>query len=166
VLERLERQEPRAPVDDLQIEETVAGLLVAVLATAYGAVGSSHRWPTVASQDRVLNRTRALLALLFREPLGLTEIAKAVGSSTFHLSRLFRRATGVTLHGWRHRLRLHAALEAIARPESGHDLTGIALDLGFSSHSHFTSAFHTAFGKTQSAIRRSDAARLDLRRSE
>jgi len=163
LLERLERwegQERSAEIDDLQIEETVADLLVAVLATAYGAEGAGHRWPTVASQDRVLNRTRALLAVRFHEPLGLIDVAKAVGSSTFHLSRLFRRATGVTLHQWRHRLRLHAALEAIARPASGHDLTGIALDLGFSSHSHFTAAFRTAFGKPPSAIRRSDAARL------
>jgi AraC-like DNA-binding protein len=31
-------------------------------------------------------------------------------------------------------------------------LTDLALDLGFSSHSHFTSAFRAYFGRTPSAL--------------
>ncbi len=140
--------------DDLLVEEAVSELLRAVLAAGRGGAPASRRWTGVPSQQRVVERTRALLAERFREPLGLVEIARAVGSSLFHLSGLFRGATGVTLHAWRHRLRLHAALEALAGPASGGDLTGLALDLGFSSHSHFSAAFRAAFGAPPSRIRR------------
>ena len=34
------------------------------------------------------------------------------------------------------------------------DLTALALDLGFSSHSHFTAAFRRAFGRPPAEFRR------------
>jgi len=34
-------------------------------------------------------------------------------------------------------------------------LTSLALDLGFSSHSHFSAAFKRAYGQTPSAFQRS-----------
>ena len=49
-------------------------------------------------------------------------------------------------------MRLRTALERAADP--GADLTDLALDLGYSSHSHFTAAFRKAFGVTPSAFRR------------
>jgi AraC-like DNA-binding protein len=55
------------------------------------------------------------------------------------------------------RLRLHASLERVAEP--GSDLTAVALDLGFASHSHFTAAFRRSFGLTPSALRAQARAR-------
>jgi len=57
------------------------------------------------------------------------------------------------LHAYRNQLRLRAALESLAERHA--DLTGIALDLGFSSHSHFTETFRRTFGRTPSSVRRS-----------
>jgi AraC-like DNA-binding protein len=48
-----------------------------------------------------------------------------------------------------HRLRLRAALEEL--PECRGDITRLALDLGYSSHSHFTYAFRREFGVPPSA---------------
>jgi AraC-like DNA-binding protein len=48
-------------------------------------------------------------------------------------------------------VRLRTSLERIAEP--GADLTSIALDLGFSSHSHFTDVFRREFGSTPSEVR-------------
>jgi AraC-like DNA-binding protein len=56
------------------------------------------------------------------------------------------------VHHWLLRLRLHTSLERVAEPRS--DLTVIALDFGFASHSHFTAAFRRTFGLTPSALRR------------
>jgi AraC family transcriptional regulator len=92
--------------------------------------------------------------------LRLADIAAALGVSAFHLCRSFRMATGSTLHACRNRLRLQHALDRVT---SGEDLTTLALDLGYSSHSHFTSAFRRLFGATPSAVRRRlAAARLAL----
>jgi AraC-like DNA-binding protein len=59
------------------------------------------------------------------------------------LSRRFHEATGLTLHHYRAQLRLRAALELI---EARTPLTEVALEVGYSSHSHFTEAFREAYG--------------------
>jgi AraC family transcriptional regulator len=46
---------------------------------------------------------------------------------------------------------MRAALQRLCEP--GVDLIDIALDLGFSSHSHFTESFRRSFGRTPSAVR-------------
>ena len=42
----------------------------------------------------------------------------------------------------------------IVTAEGTEDLTSLALDLGFSSHSHFSTAFRRQFGRPPSAMRR------------
>jgi AraC-like DNA-binding protein len=50
------------------------------------------------------------------------------------------------------RLRVAAALERLAGGAA--DLTDLALDLGYSSHSHFTASFRSEVGTTPSRARR------------
>lgn len=101
---------------------------------------------------------RELLAARFAEPLGIEFLAAALGTSPFHLCRVFRRETGSTLHGLRQALRLRAALERVA--EGARDLTELALELGFASHAHLTSSFTRAFGAPPSKLRGAPAARI------
>jgi AraC-like DNA-binding protein len=49
------------------------------------------------------------------------------------------------------RLRLARALDLLSRYE---DLTTLSMDLGFSSHSHFTAAFRRAYGRTPAQFQR------------
>ena len=55
------------------------------------------------------------------------------------------------MHAYRNDVRLRLSLEAVMDGEQ--DLSQIALDAGFSSHSHFTSAFRAHFGLTPSGAR-------------
>src|SRR5262249_411627 len=80
----------------------------------------------------------------------LSDVADAVGASSTYLTDVFSRFEGVSLHRYVTQLRLARAL--VELPEAG-DLTSLALDLGFSSHSHFTLAFRRAFGCTPSTFR-------------
>ena len=84
-------------------------------------------------------------------PRTLDEVARAVYASPFHLARIFQQQTGVPVHRYLTRLRLRASLERLA--DGTKDLTALALDLGFSSHSHFTDTFRREFGCTPSAVR-------------
>jgi AraC-like DNA-binding protein len=140
--------------DGLAVEEQALALLGAALGGAYRARGERPaREPRPAGRAQ-RERVEAVLGLLsarFREPLSLGEIARAVHYSPFHLARLFRREVGEPVHCYRGRLRLGAALERLA--EGADDLTSLALGLGFSSHSHFTSAFRRAFGVPPSGFR-------------
>jgi len=107
------------------------------------------------AQRELAENARVVLSERMCDPLTLPRIARRVHSSPFHLARVFRRMTGLSLHQYLTRLRLRAALERLADGES--DLTALALALGFASHSHFSNAFRREFRVTPSAFR------LDLR---
>src|SRR5207247_8940199 len=81
----------------------------------------------------------------------LAGIAAEFGLSVFALCRLFRRHAGLPLHRYRRRLRLRESLRRLADGER--HLTGLALDVGFSEHSHFTNAFRAEFGVPPSGFR-------------
>jgi AraC family transcriptional regulator len=137
--------------DRLFVEEAVLSILGDVARLAYAHGGAAAK-PARRRRDRdVIESARDVIARRFRDDLSLSDIASAVASSVFHLARLFRARTGFSLHAYRNQLRLREALERLKEP--GVDLTGIALDLGFSSHSHFTETFRRSFGKTPSAVR-------------
>lgn len=97
-------------------------------------------------------RAKGFLDANFRARLQLADVASAVGSSPAYLTDVFRRFEGVPLHGYLTQLRLGRALLDLPHTD---DLTALALDLGFSSHSHFTLAFRRWFGCTPSEFRRS-----------
>lgn len=85
-----------------------------------------------------------LLAREFPNRLALSDIALVVESSAFHLCRLFRRATGYSIHGYRDQLRVRRALDMLGDARGA--LSEVGLALGYASHSHFTLAFRRAFG--------------------
>jgi AraC-like DNA-binding protein len=97
-------------------------------------------------------RARESLSRTYTETLPVGRIARDLGCSEGHLSRIFRRSTGLTLLGYRHGLRLCAALDRLET--DGDDLAALACDLGYASHSHFTSRFERTFGLTPSAYRK------------
>jgi AraC-like DNA-binding protein len=102
-------------------------------------------------RQAIVDAVRARLAGNPATPVRLEQIADWVGCSPYYLSRVFRAETGQPVHRYVTRLRLLGALERL--PECD-DLSTLARDLGFSSHSHFTAAFRSEFGLTPSAFRR------------
>ena len=146
--------------DALTLDELAVDLLASVIRSVYHPRGfrpQPRRAATARAHREQAQRACLLLASRFAEDLALADIARAVYSSTYHLARLFRRETGLTLHQYRNRLRLRAALERVGAGET--DLSALALDLGFSSHSHFTDLFHRAFGIPPSDCRRKACSR-------
>lgn len=131
----------------IEIEETTLILLRLLMGSGgedssgknSAAVGRRRR-----AQQEMVEAVRHLIALRFGEKLLLDEIARAIGSSPFHLSRIFSREVGVPIHRFLTQIRLRAALDRMA--DSGADLSRIALEVGFSSHSHFTTAFRREYG--------------------
>ena len=96
---------------------------------------------------------QVLIAGSFTGRITLDGLARTLGVSPFALCRAFRQATGSTVHQHLTSLRLATALEQL--PRYHERLTDLALDLGFSSHSHFTQAFRSYFGRAPSALLRS-----------
>ena len=100
--------------------------------------------------SRVVERAKELLHARGCERFSLEDIAAEVGASAVYLSQEFTRTQGMPLYRYLMMLRLNRALL-----ELGHcnDITGLALDLGFSSHSHFSATFKRVFNMTPAQFR-------------
>ena len=85
--------------------------------------------------------------------LSLQVLAKESGYSRVHFVRMFRAATGYPPHTYLLKLRVDRARELLANPTLS--LTEIALECGFSSHSHLSRVFRQVLGATPSEYRRS-----------
>jgi AraC-like DNA-binding protein len=133
-------------IDPLAVEERVIELLDRVMRSTYG-----HRGTARLPDPAAIAHAEWLLSANWDRPLRLRDIARDAGLSMYHLCRTFREATGRTLHQYRAGLRLRRSMEAVR--ESNRGLVEVALDAGFSSHSHFSSAFRQAFGETPSQFR-------------
>lgn len=129
--------------------------MVRLLGTALGT--RERSLPVTGATKRLIDRTKGYVAARLASRLLLTEIATAVGASPAYLTDVFRRFEGLPLHRYVRQLRLARALVELPHAE---DITTLALNLGFSSHSHFTATFRSAFACTPSAFRAQPGAAL------
>jgi len=110
---------------------------------------TAGRPATVCARTSVVNDAREALAA---DPdLSLPELARAVGVSPHHLSRIFRRVTGHTISRHRVRLRARDVLERFADGER--DLARLAADAGFADQSHLCRVMRAEAGSAPSALR-------------
>jgi AraC family transcriptional regulator len=98
----------------------------------------------------LIRRAKDYLAQTPQMRVGLSQTARAVGTSTSTLALAFRTLERVSFY--RYALNLRLARAAALLP-SYDDLSRLAADLGFASHSHFSTAFHRWAGLTPSAYR-------------
>ncbi len=155
LLERqIERHLASPFVDPLLVEETLCRVVERSMRNAYllwDRAPAPPRPGTARMHAELAEAAAEVLSTSFRERRSLPELAREVLASPFHLARVFRSRTGSSLHAYRTQLRLRSALDRLCDP--GLNLTDLALESGFSSHSHFTDAFRSAFGAAPSRIR-------------
>ena len=106
---------------------------------------TAHAAGASAGRQKLVDRAKLVLASDLARRWTLAEIAAEVGVSPVYLTQLFRQVEAVPLYRYQLRLRLARALDLLS---SYDDLTALGLDLGFSSHSHFSAAFRQAYGRT------------------
>lgn len=135
--------------DPLAAEEAMAALVREVVRDA-GCVTRIRTVHTYATA-RLITRTKRYLAEHLAKPLRLSGIGREVGASPAHLTTVFTRHEGLSLHQYLTRLRLASALAELPHAD---DLSALGLRVGFASHSHFTASFRRAYGRTPSDFRR------------
>lgn len=145
-----------SPLEQLWADETAIQLVADVLKSAFDhhlAPRETRRDSTDQDHVELTEAAKMYLAEHIGEVITLNEVARAVHASPYSFARIFRRQTGLPLHRYLTQLRLRASLERLTEDKSV-DLTSVALDLGFSSHSHFTEVFRREWGITPSEIRK------------
>jgi AraC-like DNA-binding protein len=113
---------------------------------------TTHRAGGTVGRQRLVDRIKLVLTSDLGRRWRLADIAAEVRGSPVYLTQVFRQVEGVPLYRYQLRLRLARALDLLAQYD---DLTALSLDLGFSSHSHFSAAFREAYGQSPSEFRQS-----------
>jgi AraC family transcriptional regulator len=85
------------------------------------------------------------------QDIKLADLAGLLGMSQFHFSRLFKQALGISPYQYLIQQRVERAKRLLK--QTNHAITDIALDCGFSSHSHLSKQFRQITGITPKAYR-------------
>jgi AraC-like DNA-binding protein len=113
-----------------------------------GCVADGRRVGSI--DQRCVRRAKAALHDCSDGRLSLTQIASDLGVTSIYLTQCFKRSEGMPLYRYQTLLRLSRALDRLPERE---DITDLAFELGFSSHSHFTAVFRSELGTTPSQYR-------------
>ena len=111
---------------------------------------TTHAAGSSQGRQRLVDRAKLVLARDLARRWTLAEVAAEVGVSAVYLTQSFRQVEGVPLYRYQLRLRLARALDLLRDYD---DLAALGVELGFSSHSHFTAAFQKMYGRTPSEFR-------------
>jgi AraC-like DNA-binding protein len=95
------------------------------------------------ARERV-DRTTAILRTHLAEPPDIEALGAQVGCSSFYLSRLFSKEMGMTIPQYIRQIRVERAAELLLMGR--HNVTEAAMEVGYSSLSHFSKAFCTTIG--------------------
>lgn len=99
---------------------------------------TTHAAGASQARQRLVDRAKLVLVRDLARRWTLAEVAAEVGVSAVYLTQSFHQVEGVPLYRYQLRLRLARALDLLRDYE---DLAALGMELGFSSHSHFTAAF-------------------------
>jgi AraC-like DNA-binding protein len=117
---------------------------------------TAHAAGSTSGRQRLADRTKLVLASDLSRRWTLAEIAAEIGVSPVYLTQVFQQVEALPLYRYQLRLRLARALDRIGEID---DLGQLGLELGFSSHSHFSAAFQQAYGRSPSEFREAVIAR-------
>jgi AraC family transcriptional regulator len=135
------------------------GLALTLVQRALGP-RTSHGATASTSRQRLVDRVKLVIASDLARRWTLAEIASELRGSPVYLTQTFQQVEGMPLYRYQLRLRLARALDLLGDYD---DLSALGLELGFSSHSHFSAAFREVYGRTPSEFKRSALGREKLR---
>ena len=98
-----------------------------------------------------LRRIKELVRAKLEFDLSLDEMAQAVGLSTAHFARMFRKSTGETPHQFVLRQRLERAKAMLRAPDAR--VLDVAVACGFKTQQHFAQAFRDVWGVSPTEYR-------------
>lgn len=147
VSELLEEAQRGSPEGGLYAE-SLSCTLIARLAKDYASSGAediSARGLSTKHRHRIVDFIEAHLG----DDLSVAQLAQEIGLSPNHFASCFTASFGLPPHRYLLRRRIQEALRQL--PLSANSIASIAMNLGFSSQSHFTKVFreHTGMTPTQ-----------------
>jgi AraC-like DNA-binding protein/ligand-binding sensor protein len=103
------------------------------------------------AEPMAVSRARQFIQEHQADYLSLTEVAKAVNTSTFYFCKLFKRATGLNFTEYLSQVRVEKAKVLMSNPNLR--ISEIAFEVGFQSLTHFNRVFKRITGQPPTAYR-------------
>ena len=100
---------------------------------------------------RQLSQVLDYIDTYLEQNIKLTDLAQLLDMSQFHFSRLFKQSIGLTPHQYLSQQRVERAKELLKKTDRL--IIDIALECGFSSHSHLSKQFRQFTGMTPKTYR-------------
>lgn len=140
----------RSGIDEAEIDARLTWLIGGLVETGSPGRLTSSRPATERSHQRIVDHVREVIAA---DPavLDLRSLAAELGHTPFHVSRVFRRVTGVTLIEHRNNIRVALAIDRLA--EGQEPLARLAAELGFCDQSHLSRVLRRSVQQTPGRLR-------------
>jgi AraC-like DNA-binding protein len=140
----------RAGLDEPELDGRLTALIGRLVETVSPGRLTARRPATARSHRRIVDRAREAIAA---DPssLDLIGLASELGHTPYHVSRVFHRATGVTLTAYRNALRIAVAIDRIGHGDE--NFAVLAADLGFVDQSHLARTLQRAVGMSPRRLR-------------
>jgi len=139
-----------AGLSDLAFEEYATRIVMATLGGAFRfwnrrSKRKGMQRPTCERRRvAMVEEVKQRIATQYATNPSLDALARSAHCSAGQLARIFPVLTGFSIHGYQQHIRLRVSLELLR--ETPFELCMVAAQLGFASHSHFSTVFKRQFG--------------------
>jgi AraC-like DNA-binding protein/ligand-binding sensor protein len=103
------------------------------------------------SEPPVIRRAKEFINEHQTEDLTLSQVAKAVNTSTFYFCKMFKKATGINFTDYLSRVRIEKSKNLLLNPNLR--ISEIAFEVGFQSLTHFNRVFKKVLGQSPTEYR-------------
>jgi len=103
------------------------------------------------AEPPVVTRAKEFMQQNHTEDLSLSQVAKAVNTSTFYFCKLFKKVTGINFTDYLSRLRIEKAKNLLLNTNLR--ISEIAYEVGFQSLTHFNRVFKKLLGQSPTEYR-------------
>ncbi len=136
----------------MHIESTMQGLSIKVLQDQVRGAETESRPGGRRHQATAVKNAIEVMRRMYRHPLTVAEIAKAVYLSPNYFSSVFKEATGKSFKAYLTELRMSEARSQLADPDK--PIKEIARNVGFEDYNYFNKVFKAAFGAPPASFRK------------
>ena len=103
------------------------------------------------TEPPMIRKAKEFIQIRKADDLSLSDVAKAVNSSTFYFCKMFKKATGLHFTDYLSRIRIEKAKNLLLNPHLR--VSEIAFQVGFQSLTHFNRVFRKITGQSPTAYR-------------
>ncbi|SCX76813.1 helix-turn-helix domain-containing protein [Pseudomonas sp. NFACC37-1] len=152
LLEQIRLELTRRGETSALLVQGVAQCVAVHLARHYVDAGAEDMSGRNALPAFKLKRVILLMEQHLADPFNLGDLARTIGLSEYHFSRLFKRATGRSPSQYFIQLRMARARQLLIETERS--IIDIGLEVGYGSASHFSQVFRREVGVAPSHYRK------------